>query len=289
MKFLSTVFRYVISIFLILMAIGLAASKAYVMAAVVLAVAAVVLPPVWARYIEPTGRQKLAGYGAAAAVFFAVVIAGGQAGDKRRLEHELAEQAKRKADAEYFVAHRDEVVAQARKLIADKQYAAAVALTSRYAMAGDADLRMIAGKANAQLKQDADKREISTLREQLNGLTDVGGADALKIYERLAELDSDPTWKKLAADVKQKIERRKLVEGQFSAWDGSHVKLALAVKKAMHDPDSFEHVETRYLDKGDYIAVWMKFRGKNGFNATVLGNAYGEFSLNGTPIKIQVD
>lgn len=57
----------------------------------------------------------------------------------------------------------------------------------------------------------------------------------------------------------------------FSQWDGSHVELAKSVKNAMNDPSSYEHVETRYLDKKDgTLLVTMKFRGNNAFGGKVL-------------------
>lgn len=55
----------------------------------------------------------------------------------------------------------------------------------------------------------------------------------------------------------------------FSRWDGSNAELVALVKQGMHDPSSFEHIETRFTDKGDVYRIMMVFRGKNGFNATV--------------------
>lgn len=55
----------------------------------------------------------------------------------------------------------------------------------------------------------------------------------------------------------------------FSSWDGSNPELVALVKKGMHDPSSFEHVETRFTDKSDTYRIMMTFRGKNGFNAVV--------------------
>ena len=55
----------------------------------------------------------------------------------------------------------------------------------------------------------------------------------------------------------------------FSSWDGSNPELVALVKQGMHDPSSFEHIETRFTDKGDVYRIMMVFRGKNGFNATV--------------------
>ena len=58
-------------------------------------------------------------------------------------------------------------------------------------------------------------------------------------------------------------------ENFLSAWDGSNRELVKLVESGMNDPDSFEHVETRFTDNGDSLSLLMTFRGKNSFNATV--------------------
>ena len=58
-------------------------------------------------------------------------------------------------------------------------------------------------------------------------------------------------------------------EAFFSGWDGANKELVTAVKAGMHDPKSFEHVETRYTDKGNSFGILMTFRGTNGFGAVV--------------------
>ena len=65
------------------------------------------------------------------------------------------------------------------------------------------------------------------------------------------------------AKTKAQAERRVKIEKQFSAWDGSHITFSRAIKDNLNDPSSFEHVETRYEDKGTYILVSMKYRAKN--------------------------
>lgn len=59
------------------------------------------------------------------------------------------------------------------------------------------------------------------------------------------------------------------VDSQFSPWDGSHMILVKLLKENLNDPKSFEHVETSYFIDGDDLVVSMKYRAKNGFNATV--------------------
>lgn len=67
-----------------------------------------------------------------------------------------------------------------------------------------------------------------------------------------------------------KENRKAFVEKQFSSYDGSHIDFVRAFKKNLNDPDSFEHVETKYIDNGTSLTVIMKYRAKNGFGAFVL-------------------
>lgn len=55
----------------------------------------------------------------------------------------------------------------------------------------------------------------------------------------------------------------------LSAWDGSHPGMVRATKDMMNDPKSFEHVETRYIDRGEEIDLVMTFTGKNAFGGTI--------------------
>ncbi len=63
------------------------------------------------------------------------------------------------------------------------------------------------------------------------------------------------------------------VASLFSAWDGSNKEMVRETKSRMNNPDSFEHVETRYSDRGDKVLLKMTFRGKNAFNATITKTA----------------
>ena len=64
----------------------------------------------------------------------------------------------------------------------------------------------------------------------------------------------------------------------FSSRDGSNAELVSYVKKGMKDPSSFEHVETRFNDKGDHYEIYMQFRGKNSFNAVVTQQVTADFN-----------
>lgn len=80
--------------------------------------------------------------------------------------------------------------------------------------------------------------------------------------------------------------RKKKVEAQFSAWDGSHTNLVGLIKKTMNDPGSYEHVETKFRDDGEYIMVYTKFRGKNAFGAKIIDEVAAKVDINGQVIEI---
>ena len=63
--------------------------------------------------------------------------------------------------------------------------------------------------------------------------------------------------------------RKAFIEREFSQWNGAHIELERALKETMKNPDSYEHVSTRYIDKGHSIIVLTKFRGTNSFGAIV--------------------
>jgi hypothetical protein len=80
--------------------------------------------------------------------------------------------------------------------------------------------------------------------------------------------------------------REKKIEDQFSAWDGSHRKLEDFIKKNMNDPDSYEHVETVYWDRGDFLVVKTTFRGNNAFGGKVKNSVRAKVSLDGEILEI---
>lgn len=80
--------------------------------------------------------------------------------------------------------------------------------------------------------------------------------------------------------------REQRVTEQFSSWDGSHYALEKLIKKGMHDPSSYEHIETRYGDKTEYILVSTSFRGKNAFGALVKNTVNAKVDINGKIIEV---
>jgi len=85
--------------------------------------------------------------------------------------------------------------------------------------------------------------------------------------------------------TKEQIRKDRLAK-HFSAWDGSHNGVTALIKKSMNDPNSYDHVETTYGDKGDYLIVKTTFRGKNAFGGVVKNWVIAKVDLNGNVIEV---
>lgn len=75
--------------------------------------------------------------------------------------------------------------------------------------------------------------------------------------------------------------REQKIRAQFSGWDGSHINLTKVIKASMNDPSSYEHVETRFLDRKEYVLVITKFRGNNVYGGKVVNVMYAQVTSNG--------
>lgn len=73
----------------------------------------------------------------------------------------------------------------------------------------------------------------------------------------------------------------------FNPWDGSHRNLTRFLKeKMLRDPDSYEHIETHYIDKGDHLLVTTKFRSKNGFGGMNQQTVLVKADLDGNVVQV---
>ena len=87
----------------------------------------------------------------------------------------------------------------------------------------------------------------------------------------------------VVANPKEVREAR--IKKHFSGWDGSHRGLVKSVKAYMKNPNSFDHVGTGWVDKGDNIYVEMTYRGTNSFGGVVTQTAYALININGAIIE----
>ena len=98
--------------------------------------------------------------------------------------------------------------------------------------------------------------------------------DNMKVELNQAHVDNS-----LRAPIKSIVRVKR--ESQLSEWDGSHHGATRAIKSILHDPSSYEHVETNVFPVGDKNIVKVKYRAKNVYGATVLGGATYEVSSSG--------
>ena len=89
-------------------------------------------------------------------------------------------------------------------------------------------------------------------------------------------------------EVKKVLTRAEIIDNQFSPWDGSHIKLTKKIKEQMNDPDSFEHIETRFKDLGNEIVVQESFRGKNAFGGLVINKVIATVDIGGNVLTIRL-
>lgn len=80
--------------------------------------------------------------------------------------------------------------------------------------------------------------------------------------------------------------RTERIERQFSPLNGSHRNLERAIKAAMNDPDSYEHVNTGYADDGDSLRVQTTYRGRNALGGVVTERVTARVSMNGEVLEI---
>ncbi|MBV6824532.1 hypothetical protein [Pseudomonas sp. PD9R] len=227
-----------------------------------------------------------------------------------------AAEAKQTADAAaqlsatqaYFAANRTSVLSEFAAAVDGKNLATAKAIRDRFILAvQDPEFDLILNRY-VSLREDveraeAEKTRLAKIAELTKQLSTVGATDydqAFTIYAQLVSLEpTNKLYKQkldrfvkardekaakdaaaLAASV-AKAERQKKIEAQFSGYSGVHYSFERMIKDAMNDPDSYDHVETKYIDKGTFIRVFLTFRGRNGFGGMVKNTKVADFTIGG--------
>jgi hypothetical protein len=208
----------------------------------------------------------------------------------------------------YFAANRASVLSEFAAAVDGKNLPTAKAIRDRFILAvQDPEFDLILNRY-VSLREDveraeAEKTRLAKIADLTKQLSTVGATDydqAFTIYAQLVALE--PTNKsyqqkldrfvkardekaakeaEALAAAKAKAERQKKIEAQFSGYSGVHYNFERILKEAMNDPDSYDHVETKYIDKGSFIRVFLTFRGKNGFGGMVKNTKVADFSIGG--------
>lgn len=239
-------------------------------------------------------------------LFVASSVFIGQVQEKK--EQELAAQQAREQlekeaklqqeNLEYYNKHRNEILAQAKNAISKKDYQLAISQLSKYLISGDDELLLLNSKAKNALVEKEKVKQTEDLLSKLKAIPVSEFEQNKNLYQQLVDIHpNNDKYKDKLAHYSAKIEeekqaqivakeRKQIIERQFSPWDGSHNNLERLIKKAMNDPDSYEHDETVYWDKGDYLIVRTTYRGKNAFGGVVRNFVKAKVSLNGDILQI---
>lgn len=239
-------------------------------------------------------------------LFIAFGIFAGQS-QERNAQEQAALEAKQKEEKiaqirqeniNYFNANREIIISSVKSALSSKDYKSAISQSNKYLAAGDKELAQM----NAQAKKElAEIQKVEKTKKLLDELKSVPAKQYEKnksLYQQLANLHPENKQYKeklnfynaKVSEAKEKAriaaERKKKIESLFSAWDGSHRGLERLIKKTMNDPDSYDHVETVYWDRGSYLIVKTTFRGKNAFGGVVVNWVKAKVDLNGNVISI---
>ncbi|MFK5895068.1 MAG: zinc ribbon domain-containing protein [Pseudomonadota bacterium] len=192
-----------------------------------------------------------------------------------------------KENAKYFETHSKEVLASIEKEMKASNFGNASAITGKYLLTKDSKILSFHKEART-----------NTVLKRLKGIPEKDFGVNQALYAELVELNPNSSkyknklisyTKKLnAKNAKDKAvaDRKTLIEKSFSSWDGSHRGLESTIKASMNDPGSYEHVETRYGDKGSYLFLQTTFRGKNKFGGVVKQTISAKASLEGKILQI---
>ena len=158
--------------------------------------------------------------------------------------------------------------------------------------AAEVEAKTAADKVIADAKTQVDA-QLKTEQDAKNKIEADKVAAAKAVADKVTA-DAKAVEDKKAADAKA-VEDKKVadaaayqtwVKGQFSVWDGSNTYLVDLVKENLNDAKSFEHVETKYADKGSFLTVKMTYRAKNAFGGVILQNVTANSDYKTDTIRI---
>ena len=114
-------------------------------------------------------------------------------------------------------------------------------------------------------------RRLYSMLAQSNKSIKMYQQKVIELDAQIAKMDAEDAAEDAVYAAKQQAlkDREASIKKQFSGWDGSHILFTPMIKSMMKNPDSYEHVETRWWTQKDYIYVETTYRGTNSFGAIV--------------------
>mgnify|MGYP001168860664 CR=1 FL=1 len=219
---------------------------------------------------------------------------------KAQQQREQAEEVARikQQKIKHFNTNRDQIISVVSEALSAKEYQLAVNESGKYLVSGDPELKQMNALAKKHLTEILKKENTARLLNELKTIPTKEYEKNKNLYQQLLSMHPEnEKYKKKVTFYSEKVKekrqqqiaaeaRKKKIESQFSAWDGSHYNLERFIKNAMNDPDSYEHAETVYWDQGDHIVVRTIYRGKNTFGGVVKNFVKAKVSLDGHVLQI---
>lgn len=307
MKYVYSALNWVFGILFLISGVASLFSSA-VVGVLFLAIACLLLPPIRKVVFEKTQRSLSIEQRAfsIAVLFVGSLIAASMAADKEKAvkemetkhQQELADAAERQRLSDELSTNRARILSDAKAASDKSQFEAILQSTASYAKLGDVEINALRAKATEAIAKEKNVDRTKVLEASLKKVPVADTQQFLTVYQELFKLNPDNKIYKerseFYAEHLQKEKQKKLdqlarhqqIEKAFSAWDGSVPQLVELVKKSMNDPDSYKHDETRYIDRGDHLIVYMSYRGTNKFGGVVRAIVKAKVSLDGQVLDI---
>ena len=243
---------------------------------------------------------------------FSIVPWSGGVSENKQIEAREIAQAQAKATAlqakeekqrtvQKFNIEKDIILAAAHDQLNSGDYKGVLKSTRVYTSAvNDEDLLNLRRQAASELKRIRDEKRTAELSSLLPSISSNDHVKLKKTYQELADLNPDISSYQIKASMHAgKVEakrqahlakvrvrealqtKRENIKAQFSPYDNKHFRLARILKKNAHDPKSFQHIRTSYVETDDFLIVTMKFRAKNGLGHLLISSRTAMFSFDG--------
>ena len=146
----------------------------------------------------------------------------------------------------------------------------------------EAEYNKLTAEISQLAGQNMQDTEITALKAEVENLE----AKLTEVEKEYAPYHAEIAKRRDAEAAKDKLDED--FKFQFSVWNGSHRNTVEYVKERMHNPKSFEHVETRYIDYAEkgYRVIQMNYRGTNLYNAIVTNSIWVKVDLHGNVFKV---
>jgi hypothetical protein len=181
--------------------------------------------------------------------------------------------ARHQALADTFTVNKSAIISAIDDQVKGGNFAAALAESNKYDNADpELDNRKLQIKASLAKISLQDERSL-TLEQRAAAYTQLAESEPANMqYAETARTLSAQLVTERNDAVDKVIKHAQLLT-QFSQYDGSHRNVEAAIKARMNNPDSYKHVETRFVETPSGAIVYSEFHGTNAFGGVITTTA----------------